>query len=171
MELSIKEIIAILGFLSAAIWFYWTQKFKPRVEFDVDCEFFQPGSDSDKLIAEIRFVFKNMGFVQHTIKYLELSVHGLMDESRIISDTETQNIIFKDKIFERSSIVPKNWYYWVRPNVNQIITKVISIDKRHSVIRVIAGFSYRDSKKSRHTAQRIFQVSKIMPNKAINQDK
>lgn len=158
MELSIKEIISLLGLLSAAIWFYWTQKFKPRVEFYVDCEFFQPSSDSDNLIAEIRFVFNNRGFVQHIIKHLELSVHGLIDESRIISNEKKQNVIFKDKIFDRNSVVPKGWYFWVRPNVNQVITKVISINKRHSVIRVIAGFSYTDPKKSRHTAQKVFQV-------------
>lgn len=158
MDFSIKEILTLLGLLSAAIWFYWTQKFKPRVEFYVDCEFFRSSNDSDHLIAEIRFVFKNRGFVQHIIKHLELSVHGLMDDSRIICNEKNQNVIFKDKIFERRSVVPKGWYFWVRPSVNQVITKVISIDKRHSVIRVVAGFSYTDSKKSRHTAQKVFQV-------------
>ena len=158
MEFGISEIITIAGFLSAGIWFYWTQKFKPRVEFDVDCRFFSLNEKSNILITEIRFIFSNKGFIQHTIKLLELSVHGLCGENPINVKLENNNVIFTGDILKRQSAIPKGWHFWVRPNVNQVITKIIKIENKYKVIRIIASFSYKDSKKSLHTAQRVFQM-------------
>ena len=108
MELSIKEIITLCGFVSAGIWFYWTQKFKPRVEFDIDCDFFFPSNNSEEVIAEIRFIFRNKGLVQHTIKFLELSIHGLENDDVVKPSPDTQNVIFKEEIFKRHTVVPEN---------------------------------------------------------------
>lgn len=158
MEFSVKELIAISGLIGAALWFLWTQKYKPRMEFDVDCEFFFPADNSHDIIAEIRFSFYNRGFVQHTIKKLELSVHGLKDNASVNVNPDNRNVIFSQAILKRQTVFPQGWYYWVRPNVHQVITKIIKIERKHSVIRVISGFAYRDTKKSRHTAQRVFQL-------------
>ena len=158
MELTIKEIIAVTGLLSGGAWFYWTQKFKPRVEFDIDCEFFFPREVVDDAIIEIRLVFNNMGHVQHTLRKLELSVHALGDIQELGVKPESNDVVFKERVLKRQSIVPDNWYYWVRPGVKQVFTKIIKLNRKHSVVRVTAGFAYGDFIKSRHTARRIFEV-------------
>lgn len=159
MEYSISEIISIIGLVSAGIWFYWTQKFRPRVEFDIDCEFFSSSESCEDLVAEIRLTFNNKGFVQHTLKKLELSVHGLSDLQVIKTKDKTHDVIFKEPLFERQTIIPTDWYYWVRPGVSQTITKLIKINKSQSIIRVTSGFTYSDFTNSKHTARRTFSVS------------
>lgn len=161
-----NEILAIVGLLSAGIWFYWTQKFKPRVEFNIDCEFFFPREASGDVIAEIRLIFNNNGHVQQTLRKLELSIHGLLDQQNIEIKPNTNDVVFNERILPRQSIVPNNWYYWIRPGVNQTITKIVKVNKKHSVIRATAGFSYSGLIRSKHTARRVFQVPKYVSNNA-----
>lgn len=161
MDLSINELITLAGFIGAGVWFYWTQKFKPRMEFDIDCGFFLPDAKSDDLIAEIRLILNNKGMVQHTIRRLELSVHGLSDNRRIETRPNTNDVMFEATILARQPAVPNEWTFWVRPNVRQPITKLISVNKRYPVIRVTASFAYGGLVKSRHTARRVFEVPAI----------
>jgi hypothetical protein len=154
----LSGFLPIFTLLAAAIWFLWTEKFKPRIQFDIDCGFIFVNSNSSEVIAEIRLLFDNKGFVQHTLYNLEISVHGLNAAESLSVKEESKDLIFEKELLERSSAIPEGWYFWIRPGIHQVITKIIKFDVKYSVIRVTSAFSYKKKTKKRHTARRVFQV-------------
>ena len=53
----------ILGLLAAGWWFLYTPQFKPRIQFDLECEIRSIGSDM--YLLGVLFAFENKGFVEH----------------------------------------------------------------------------------------------------------
>lgn len=155
----IKENLVLISALLTIIWFYWTEKHKPRLEFDINCKFINTDNANKDYIAEVQLILSNNGYVNKKLNKLELSVHTLEDYDFITEKEESKDIVFNKRILKRQSVIPDNWVYWVRPNVKQVFTKIIKIEGKCPVVRVTAGFSYGLFGDSKHTSQRVFQVA------------
>lgn len=154
-----SSLASIIAICAAAWWFLVTTKFKPRIQFDLDCNFFRLEQNDKDLIAELQFIFENKGFVEHRLYNLNISVHTLESENELSSKEKTKELIFSKRILPQVCIVPKKYkYFFIRPGSRQVITHSISIPKNLSVIRVTAGFDYERSGDYPHTARKIFKV-------------
>jgi len=154
------SLASVIAIVAAAWWFLVTTKFKPRIQFDLDCKFFPLGQNADFLVAELQFIFENKGFVEHKLYNLNLSVHALESETALKRKERTNELVFKKRILEQISLVPEKYkFYFVRPGARQVITHIFTVPKDASVIRVTSSFDYVRSDKFPHTSRRIFRVS------------
>ena len=155
----ISDVISVLAIGAAAWWFLMTTKFKPRIQFDLDCKFLALNGNADSLIAELQFIFENKGFIEHRLYHLNVSAHTLESEESLREKEITRELLFKKQLLPKVSIVPKRYgFYFVRPGARQVITHIISVPKSVSVIRVTAGFDYDRSGHYPHTSRRVFEV-------------
>jgi hypothetical protein len=155
----VNDVVSILAILAAAWWFLTTTKFKPRIQFDLGCNFLELINNKDFLVAELQFIFENKGFIEHRLYNLNVSVHTLESEKNIQNKVETKELIFKKQLLPMVSIVPKVYgFYFVRPGVKQIITHIINVPRSLSIIRVTASFDYDNSGRWPHTARNVFEV-------------
>lgn len=152
--------VSVVALLAAGWWFLNTTKFKPRIQFDIDCKFVLLRVNPEWLVAEIQLIFENKGFVEHRIHDLNLSVHQLPSEEDLEEREITHELLFKKAVFRKLSIVPPGYgFFFVRPGVRQVVTHTVRIPASVSVIRITAGFEYDRVKKNfPHTARRIFQT-------------
>lgn len=156
----VASLASILAIVTAGGWFLYTTKFKPRLQFDVECRFL-PIAGAQALLAELDFVFRNTGFVEHRLWNVTVSVHALADESRVESVPDTREVQFSRRIVPKTQLVSGHYgYYFVRSGVRQVVTHTIEIPRDVSLIRVTAGFDYTKNDKYPHTARRVFQVPK-----------
>jgi hypothetical protein len=156
----VGSVVSVLGILAAAWWFLATTKFKPRIQFELDCHFFQTKRLEDDVIAELQFVFENKGFVEHRMYNLHVSVHALSGGA-VKEKEKTKELIFNERVIPKVSIVPpeEDEFYFVRPGARQVISHIVRIPKKYDVVRVTAGFNYHKGDRYPHTARRIFRVS------------
>lgn len=153
------NIVSVAAFSAAAWWFLATTKFKPRIQFDLECNFLEIDKSSDSLIAELQLIFENKGFVEHRLYDVNISIHTVHSTNDFEFRPETNELLFDKKLQSRVSIVPKRYgFYFVRPGVRQVITHIIVIPKSLKVIRVTAGFTYDRSHDYPHTSRRVFKV-------------
>jgi hypothetical protein len=146
--------------VAAAWWFFVTARFRRRIQFDVDCSFFQVNPVSNWIIAELQFIFENKGFVEHKLYDLTVSVHAVESEVEPKVKSETKELFFNRRLLPRVSIVPRaTGFFFIRPGVRQVITHIITIPASVSVIRVTSSFGYKKLDQYPHTARRIFKVS------------
>jgi hypothetical protein len=154
-----SDAVSILAIGAAALWFLTTTKFKPRIQFDLGCNFLPINENNDSLIAELQFIFENKGFVEHRLYNLNVSVHTLQSENDLSVKPVTKELLFKRQLLPRVSIVPKAYnFYFVRPGTRQVVTHITVVPKSISVIRVTASFDYGGSRRWPHTARRVFEV-------------
>jgi hypothetical protein len=156
---TVSDAVSILAIGAAALWFLTTTKFKPRIQFDLDCNFLPINENNDSLIAELQFIFENKGFVEHRLYNLNVSVHTLQSDNDLPVKPVTKELLFNRQLLPRVSIVRKAYnFYFVRPGTRQVITHIMVFPKSISVIRVTASFDYGDSRRWPHTARRVFKV-------------
>jgi hypothetical protein len=155
----LSDVISVLAIGAAAWWFLTTTKFKPRIQFDLDCNFLPLKENEDYFISELQFIFENKGFVEHRLYRLTVSVHALESEESLSEKEVTKELLFKKRLLSEVSLVPRKYgFYFVRPGVRQIITHTIKVPKSVSIIRVTAGFDYESSGKYPHTSRKVFKV-------------
>ena len=155
----VSSAASSLAIAAAAWWFFMTTKFKPRIQFDLDCNFLPLSSNRDQLIGELLFIFENKGFIEHRLYKLNVAVHTLESEKDLLEKDGTRELLFKKQLLPKVSIVPKRYgYYFVRPGAQQVITHIISVPSSVSVIRVTASFNYSRSDNYPHSARRVFTV-------------
>lgn len=149
------EVAAIVA---GGWWFLYTTQFKPRIQFDLECNFFQLPSVPKAYLVEVSFVFENKGFVEHRLYDLSLSIHGL--SPKLISDPTSPDCrAFRATLYEKRVIVPTRYkWYFVRPGVRQVITHQVVLAEPGPVIQVTAGFSYKKRAEWPHTARRVFPL-------------
>lgn len=154
-----SHVASILAVGAAACWFLYTTQFKPRLQFDLDCQFVRLQQNPKRLLAELQFIFENKGFVEHRLWNLNVSVHGLDTENTLSSKEATGEIQFSTRLLPKTQLVPQQYgYYFVRPGVRQIITHTIEIPSVLSAIRVTSSFDYHRDDRYPHTTRRIFSV-------------
>jgi hypothetical protein len=150
----------LAAFVAGAIWFVRTSKYRQRVQFDLDCKTYTLPTNPEVVVCEIQFIFENKGFVEHRMFHLTVSIHSLKSETDLEVLAETGELQFADRVLAKTEIVPRSYgYYFVRPGVRQVITRVVPIPVAASMIRVTAGFQYDRKGKYLHTVRRIFPIS------------
>ncbi|HEX8129226.1 MAG TPA: hypothetical protein VF527_09010 [Pyrinomonadaceae bacterium] len=155
----INDLISVLAIAAAAWWFFMTTKFKPRIQFDLGCDFLSLKGNDDALIAELQFIVENKGFVEHRLYHLHVSVHTLESEESLKEKEMTRELLFKKQLLPKVTIVPKRYgYYFVRPGARQVITHIITVPKSISVMRVTASFDYDRAGEHHHTSRKVFDV-------------
>ena len=156
---TVNAIASTLAILAAGGWFFYTNQFKQRIQFDVECRLLSLRTNNHSKIAEIALVFENKGFVEHRLWNLHLSVHDLACERYLTSKLDTRELEFKRHILPKIQLVPEQYgYYFVRPGVRQAITHIIKVPAAVSAIRVTASFNYHQDVGDPHTARRVFPV-------------
>ena len=154
---AISDAVSAVGILAAGWWFLETNQRKQRVQFDLDCRFFDWLGRDGSILAEIWFVFENKGFVEHRLYDLLVSVHVDVPLGSLKPDEAPASPWYS--VTSRKSIVPKETgFYFVRPGVNQIIRHVVRLPAGTELMRVTASFNYHAGDKYPHAARRIFSV-------------
>jgi len=158
---SVGSILALTG---AAFWFFRTSKAKQRIQFDLDCRIYSLAGNPGQKVAEIQFCFENKGFVEHRIYDLTVSVHALSEERSLDTKEKTGELQFHRRIMGRKQLPPPiGKYYFIRPGIRQVVTHIVPIDARDSLIRVTAGFYYVERGAYPHTARRVFPTGATVP--------
>ena len=154
-----SSVASILALAAAAFWFFRTSKAKQRIQFDLDCRVYPLANNPGQKVAEIQFCFENKGFVEHRIYDLTVSVHALSDEQNLETREKTGELQFRRRILERKQLNPRiGNFYFIRPGIRQVVTHIVPIDARDSLIRVTAGFFYVERGANPHTARRVFST-------------
>jgi len=154
----ISGIATTAAISAAALWFLITTKFRPRLQFDLGCNFVPLKGNPACLIAELQLIFENPGFVEYRFHNLNVSVHSLEREDIFTKKEGTEELTFTTRLLPQTELVQKHYrYYFIRPGVRQIITHIITIPASISAIRVTASFNYNRSGDP-HTARRVFRV-------------
>ena len=154
---NISSVGLILGGL---IWFLGSRKYRRRIQFDLDCHVYELDNESDKMVAEVELIFENKGFIDHHIRDLTVSIHSLSPQAPFEVNDKTGELDFPDVLLKRTPIVPPKYeFYFIRPGVRQVITHIVPIIGRSSMIRITAGFNYDRHGNYPHTVRRVFPVT------------
>jgi len=157
--LNILQCATIAG---GVAWFFATTQFQPRAAFDVESAFFR--LNNDRLVAEVRFIFENKGFIDIFISDLAYTVHTLDDgglHAKVGNDALVfpRRLVPSDPAKRRASVIPEAFrYVYVRPGVRQMLTHIVSLPPETEIVRVTAGFSYSFLPGDYHTTRRVFSV-------------
>jgi len=158
----VSSVGSVLALGAAAFWFFRTSKAKQRIQFDLDCKIHPLNDNATQKVAEIQFCFENKGFVEHRIYNLTVSVHALVSEQKLESKAKTGELQFQRRILARTQLAPPiGNYYFIRPGIRQVVTHIVPIDARDSLIRVTAGFYYVERGAYPHTARRVFPTRSL----------
>ena len=150
---------SLFALAAAAFWFFRTSKAKQRIQFDLDCRIYPLANNLAQKVAEIQFCFENKGFVEHRIYNLTVSVHALDSDLDLATKDKTGELQFHRRILGKTQLVPPiGKYYFIRPGIRQVVTHIVPIEARDSVIRVTAGFYYLERGAYPHTARRVFST-------------
>lgn len=158
----ISSVATTVAITAGALWFLITTKFRPRLQFDLGCNFVPLKSNPDYLIAELQLIFENPGFIEYRFHNLNVSVHALEREDVFTRKDTTDELVFKTRLLPETEIVRRLYrYYFIRPGARQIITHIITIPASVSAIRITSSFNYRRTFRRSgdpHTARRVFRV-------------
>ncbi len=153
----IQLVIVIIG----AIWTYFRFRrenpLHPRIEFNLDCKFFEPQHNSH--LTAITISAHNKGNVEHKFTEIRIRILGIKNNQPLKEFEKYPPMVeFPVEIMKGVNIVPPEYeYFFVRPNVNQTFNFAtqISSDIRFIIIR--ATFKYQKINEI-HTAERVFEV-------------
>jgi hypothetical protein len=157
----VSGFAAAIAVLAAGIWFFRTAKSKRRVQIDIECSFFFLPSNTNTVIAEVKFIFVNKGYVEHRLYDLYLSIHRLGNEYTLSEKPDTKELEFSRGLLEKTKLVPNEKFRWyfVRPGVRQVITHIVKLESPGPFVRITASFNYDTRKRHLpHTARRLFKV-------------
>jgi hypothetical protein len=160
---TVQTVIQSAAIAAALLWFVVTAAFAPRIQFDVDVGFTR--IETNEIVAELRFIFENKGFVEHRIYRLKASVHRLGDRLEMKPGTAIERLALGERLFPReesgdSSLIPKDFqYYFVRPGVRQMITHVVLLPADAKFVTVRSSFWYDRRGLTPHSTHRVFSVT------------
>ncbi|MCD4720219.1 MAG: hypothetical protein K8S13_10230 [Desulfobacula sp.] len=139
---NIYHFVATLSIICAGIWFFITNKYKQRIQFDIESNFIR--INDEESICEIQLIIENKGFLEYKIYDLALSVKGL---PVCTNGDVKKDLDFTSSIFKTKRIVNSPNYYFVRPGVKQIIVHNVKVHHNIRAINVLGGFTYKYNKK------------------------
>jgi hypothetical protein len=129
----VETLLTCLAFVATFGWFCRQAVIKPRIEFDVACEFFR--LSSEKVLAQVCFSFRNTGFVQHKIYRLGLSIYCASEA--LPQPKSNQEADFDRPLIDIASLVPqRHKYFFVRPGVHQVIRYSYILERPTPLISV-----------------------------------
>jgi hypothetical protein len=155
-----SNVGSLLAIIAAAAWFVSSNKFRRRIQLDVDGKVFALPGNPDRKVLEIQICLENKGFIDHKIKKLTISVHALESETKLEIKERTGELIFKYALLKETNIHPERRdFYFVRPGVRQVVSHIVPIDGKVSMVCVTAGFDYDRSGYYPHTARHVFSTA------------
>lgn len=137
------------------------RKYKPHIEFHINCNFYGPENDS--YAAEFIITANNKSLIRQEFISIMLRVRGIEhDEPLSLFEEYKQRLkfphpLFKTDIIPRSKDDQKRWnYIFVEPDVKQDISFISIIDKKYKYIVAQTIFHY--DKYTPHSVERMFEV-------------
>ncbi len=159
-ELLIKlaEFLVVLGTSAwAIVRFRKEDPLRPRIEFDVDCNFWGPHHGS--YLVAFTITARNKGNIEHRFADIRLRVLGIRDD-RPLTEFEpyAPMVAFPEKVVQTGNIVPvDDGYYFVRPGVSQSFNYTSHVAENIRFVVVRATFKYKEDG-DEHTAEKVFEV-------------
>lgn len=134
---------------------------KPHIEFNLDANFYGP--EKGEYISEFLIEVRNKGKIQQKITSLNLRIRGIEKGGKLgFMEKYPLRLNFPDKLLETQVIDKHYKYYFVEPDVNQLITFTTKIPDKYRFLLVWAEFKYGDTRVKgeggRHSAERVFEV-------------
>ncbi len=130
---------------------------RPRIQFDVECEFWGPQDGA--YLASLTIHAENKGNVEHRFETISLKVSGIEKNEQLTGDHfDGQIVEFPRAIVEIKNLVPiTDEYYFVRPGINQAFNYALNIPGDIKFIKINAQFTYEKGGDP-HYAQKIYEV-------------
>lgn len=123
------HVTTVLAALAAAWWFFVTDSFRKKIQFNVQCAAFNNSSFKDRKLVELAFLLENKGQVSNRCYTLAYEVWSVGATSELLDRS--------------GNLVPKSAeYYYVRAGVTLRITARLSIPSNVSTLRVRAFILY-----------------------------
>jgi hypothetical protein len=157
----ILNSIQLLVLLVSALWAYFRFRKEdpllPRIEFEINCQFFGPQQNS--YLAAFIITANNKGNVEHRFSEIRLKVRGIKAGETLSEFKDFAPMVnFPVEIIKGVNIVPTKFgYFFVRPGVNQTFNYATQIPEHICFIIVRATFKYEETDEL-HTAERVFEV-------------
>ncbi len=134
---------------------------KPHIEFCLDANFFGP--QQGEVVAEFLIEVKNKGKIQQKITSLKLRVRGIREGDNLeFMEKYPTRLKFPEKLLQTQVIDKDFGYYFIEPDVNQVISFTTKIPENYRFVLVWAEFRYGDTRQrgegARHSAERVFEV-------------
>jgi hypothetical protein len=140
----------LLTVLVAGAWAYFRFSreglHKPRIELDLECDFFGPQQGS--YIAAFSVYVHNKGQLKYRFKDIRLRVLGIRrSESLTTWEKQKPLLFFPEQLFKDARVTQKP-YIFVRPGVRQRLSYVTSIPEELAFIVARVTFMYPPLTKS-----------------------
>jgi hypothetical protein len=134
---------------------------KPHIEFCLDANFYGP--QQGEYVSEFLIDIRNKGKIQQKITSLKLRIRGIKANEKLeFMEKYPTRLKFPDKLLQAQVIDKDFAYYFVEPDVNQLITFTTKIPESYRFLVVWAEFRYGDTRQrgegARHSAERIFEI-------------
>ncbi|MDR8392238.1 hypothetical protein NC796_13880 [Aliifodinibius sp. S!AR15-10] len=154
---TLQTLVVVVG----AIWTYWRffheGAHKPRIEFDLECDFHGP--QQGYYIVAFRLQAINQGRIEHQFDGITLRIRGIASDEGINEWQGREPLAyFPHKKFEENIIPERMKYFFVRPGVQQRFSYVTRVPATWSILLAQAEFKYKESREL-HTAERAFTVT------------
>jgi hypothetical protein len=165
----LTQIIETLTIVIGGAWgiykFLWENPLKPKVEFDFDCAFL--GAQQGTYLAVFTVHVRNKGIIEHETNEIRITIRGIKNGTFIglHKKEEMKMAAFPDKLVDEVNIVAKRddkkykeFYYFIRPGINQDFNYVTPIPEGYRFLLVKCSFKYKKDGISVHTTERVFEV-------------
>lgn len=157
----ICSFLQLLALVVGGSWAYFRFRLeepdKPRIEFDVDCQFLGPILGN--FIAAFEIHAENKGHVEHKFSKIVIRVRGIrVGEPLAEWEKRAPRLSFPHELVRDVNLVPTDdEYNFVRPGVSQRFTFTTKIPADIRFIVAHATFEYERSE-DEHTAERVFEL-------------
>ncbi len=146
------------GVAIGALWAYfrfWREGIhRPRLEFDIQCQFL--GVQAGTRVVSFVIVANNKGNIEHKFSRVSLRVRGIT-RSQNLSRRKDERLNFPESLFKAELIPEEFIYYFVRPGIAQPFTFTTTVPEDIRFILARAAFKYENSN-DLHTSERVFEV-------------
>ncbi|MEM7215420.1 MAG: hypothetical protein AAF423_07750 [Pseudomonadota bacterium] len=155
---TVIQIVVVLG---GIVWAYYRFRaeapHRPRIEFDIDADFFGP--QDDHFATQIVVNAHNKGLRVRKFKSIDLLVRGISKEAPLDEwQGHEPRLFLPDKIIDHAEMVFTDKYgsVFVEPGVQQDLTYFCRIPARYRFVSIRAEFRYDDTRT--HSAERLFET-------------
>ncbi len=152
----IKDIATIAGVLAAGIWFFRRWEFGARLQLSLDWTLFLQ-QHSEEVLAELRIIMKNVGFVKQQILNYHVVVNGMEGSHEAEADgglldfpivlLDTSNLELSDR--RNNSI---------RAGVEYIVSIPIRFKTSGPLIKVTTTVQFNAANRALRSVSRVFEI-------------
>lgn len=130
----VAHVATALAAMAAAWWFFRSSRAKPRLVFDLDCQFLPLRGNPGQLVAELQMIIENKGSITHVVRELFISVYTLKSEEELQEENaKTKALLFSKPVLSDVDILD------VDPEDPSV--RGVSADRRKRKRSLISTFS------------------------------